>query len=133
MITRDDGQSLQKRESQKIRETESEKLHQIAYTTLLHYLHDSLQNRPNNRLVQRKPQNRKSCQGTARYMAEASLPLFPFPLFFARFLSFFPLPASLRHKEASAEERGEQGYSQAAQAQYQSLIINTCGFILHNP
>ena len=44
MITRDDGQSLQKRESQKIRETESKKIDQIAYTTLLHYyLHNSLQ------------------------------------------------------------------------------------------
>ena len=44
MTIQDDGQLLQKRESKKIRKAESKKLHQIAYTTILHYyLHNSLQ------------------------------------------------------------------------------------------
>ena len=51
MIIQDGGQSLQKHESQKIRETES-KTSSNSYTTFLYYyLHNSLQNRVNGRLV----------------------------------------------------------------------------------
>ena len=73
-----------------MREKES-KPHQIAYNTLLfHYLHPL--KRPNSFLVKPKPQNRKSCQTTARYMEEASLLSFPFPSCPARFLLFSPQP-----------------------------------------
>ena len=46
----------------------------------------TLQKRPNSCLVKPKPQNHKSCQRTAHYMAEASLLSFPFPSCPARFL-----------------------------------------------
>ena len=73
-----------------MREKES-KPHQIAYNTLLfRYLHPL--KRPNSFLVKPKPQNRKSCQTTARYMEEASLLSFPFPACPASFLLFSPQP-----------------------------------------
>ena len=73
-----------------MREKES-KPHQIAYTTLLCYYLYPLK-RPNSFLVKPKPQNRKSCQTTARYMEEASLLSFPFPSCPASFLLFSPQP-----------------------------------------
>ena len=73
-----------------MREKES-KPHQIAYTTLLcYYLHPL--KRPDSCLVKPKPQNRKSCQTTARYMEEASLLSFLFPSCPASFLLFSPQP-----------------------------------------
>ena len=81
----------------KILETES-KLHQLAHPTLnlYYYLPNSLQNRPDIRLVYPKPQNRKYCQRTARYMAEASLPIPIFPCAFFFFLSP-AIPTTQRH------------------------------------
>ena len=52
----------------------------------------TLQKRPNSCLVKPKPQNHKSCQRTALYMAEASLLSFPFPSCPTRFLLLSPQP-----------------------------------------
>ena len=74
-----------------MREKES-KPHQIAYTTLLFYYLYPLK-RPNSFLVKPKPQNRKSCQRTARYMEELR-PLFSLFLSHrAPRASFFFLPS----------------------------------------
>ena len=107
-----------------MREKES-KPHQIAYNTLLfHYLHPL--KRPNSFLVKPKPQDRKSCQTTARYMEEASLLSFPFHR--APRASFFFLPS------LPVTQRGLCGGERALWSRFiiVGIIYHCCRYYLCN-